>query len=82
MTEGTVIMTNEHGEALRDDNSGQQITARLEFPYPATSLPAALLGLKLLALHVSPQKKTAPAVGTVTVSANFILGLKNASNRS
>ena len=30
VTDGTVIMTNEHGEALRDDNSGQQITVRLE----------------------------------------------------
>jgi hypothetical protein len=28
------------------------------------------------------QKKMVPAVGTGTVSANFILGVKDASNRS
>jgi hypothetical protein len=28
-TDGTVTMTDEHGEALRDDNSGQRITVRL-----------------------------------------------------
>jgi hypothetical protein len=30
VTDGTLIMTDEHGEALRDDNSGQRITVRVE----------------------------------------------------